>query len=98
MEKWNYQKPDSVFGTQKDWNQTIVTAFNSIVNENNLSHKRLIETLVPLKLKTIIDCLWLYDETEEMLSGKYSIKFIPDDSNVIILEGCELEIENFKEQ
>lgn len=97
MEKWNYQKPDSIFGTQKDWNQTIITAFNSIVNENNLTHKSLLETLVPLKFKPIIDCLWFYNEFEEIIAGKYSIKFTPDDINVIIIEGCELEIENFKE-
>lgn len=98
MEKWNYEKPDTIFGTQKDWNQTIVTALNSVVNENNLTHKRLLETLVPLKFKSIIDCLWLYNEFEEIIAGKYCIKFTPDDINVIIIEGCELEIENFKEQ
>jgi hypothetical protein len=98
MEKWNYEMPERFagIGDQSAWNSTLVTALNCVVLDNNLMHKSTLETLVPTKFKNMIESLILYDNGS--IAGKYNVKFTEEDSNNIIIEGCELEILNYKEQ
>ena len=96
MEIWNYKPAEKPFSeeVQSDWNSTLVTAFNCVVVENNLSHKVTLETLVPVKFKNIIESLLYYQNG--MVAGKYKIKIINENSNIISIEGCDLEIINFE--
>lgn len=97
MEQWNYKMPGQFLEeNQLDWNSTIVTAFNCVALENNFSHKSNIEVLVPVKFKNLIETLLFYEKG--IIAEKYNIKFTEEDSNKITLEGCELEILNFKER
>jgi hypothetical protein len=94
MESWNYEKPH--YGDQLDWNQTLVTALNCIVSENNLSHKSKIETIVPIKFKPLIESLIFYNN--DMIGDKYCIHFIDENFDEILIEECVLDILNFDKQ
>lgn len=99
MEKWNYEAPENISGviSQSDWNSTLITAFNCVAKNNNMYHKSCCETFVPIKFKNLIESLFFYDDAEQMVSEKYKIIFIEDELSVITIEGCELEILNFKD-
>jgi hypothetical protein len=97
MDSWNYEPPKNLqAASQEDWNSTIVTAFNCVVSGNNLNKLgEKIDILVPNKFKNLIESLFFYENG--VIANRYNVDFIDDNSNLIFIGGCELEILNFKQ-
>ena len=97
MESWSYISENPIYQDElmkEAWVQTLVTAFNSVASENNFFHKSKIEVMVPKKFTKLIESLFFY--SNGIVSDKYYVEFVDDDSDSIILEGCELKILNYE--
>lgn len=89
MEIWNYFKPTfDGYSTQDDWNQTIVTMFHSIVNENKITELP-IKIISPTKFKKIFDSLNYIDD-------KFTVEYINNNGDIIDVGGYKLGIINYK--
>jgi len=100
MKTWNYNPPyEIVFGTQDDWNQTLVTAFNSVIEENNILNFP-IEIYSPEKFRKIFESLYYYNPKDNTLSNKYIVKYGSSNfQNIILINSqYELEILNYVEE
>lgn len=93
MEKWDYKLPISqpMWDAQTDWNQTLITKFNMLAV--GVHEKTLIK--VPNKLKSLIESLEFYDNTNSIIGNKYVVEFIDSDDNIINVGDKELEVVNF---
>jgi hypothetical protein len=93
MEKWNYKLPipQPMWDAQTDWNQTLITKFNML--SVGVHEKTVIK--VPNKLKSLIESLEYYDNTNSTIGNKYVVEFIDSDDNIISVGDKELEVENF---
>jgi len=96
MKTWNYKKPDGyINASQKDWNQTIVSAINETVNYNHLNIPAKINS--PLKYIDLFKSLEYYNIDNDTIGNKYYVRYDLDDSCDFILIGntIELDILNF---
>lgn len=93
MEKWDYKLPipQPMWDAQTDWNQTLMTKFNMLAV--GVHEKTLIK--VPNKLKSLIESLEFYDNTNSTIGNKYVVEFIDSDDNIISVGDKELEVGNF---
>lgn len=84
--EWDY----NYFGKpNKDWNQTIVTLFNS-VSDDESEH-----TLnVPIKFKELIESLVYYLPNENRI-GRYLVNYVTEDLDYIELNGNKIKIKNY---
>lgn len=94
MNKWNYaemQNKENYFGSQKDWNQTLISMINQV------SDKKYPTTLlVSRNLKPLIKTLLYYNEPDlGKLSEKYYVEFIDSSDNIITIDDKQLLIENY---
>lgn len=93
MENWDYKLPEieSWFELQTDWNQTLITKFNSLsVGVHEKTHIK-----VPNKFKPLVETLSFYDSENLTIGNKYNVEFIDSDDEIIIVGDKELEIKNF---
>lgn len=91
MEKWNYaemQNKENFFGTQKDWNQTLVTMINQVSDKNYPT-----TILVPKKFQSLIESLEFYKLGK--IGNKYNVNFTESTNDIIELDGKKLLIENY---
>ena len=93
---WDYNPPGGS-SYQIDWNQTLVTVLNMIYVENGFESECIL-VKCPVKFEPIFDSLFYYNIKKQLLSDKYFIEYRDNDSNIINVDGFELEILNFKEK
>lgn len=93
MKTWDYIMPTgSSPELQNDWNQTLVTALNNVVYTNSI-RTRPVTVLSPIKFKPLFESLFFYENGS--LSGKYTISFTSDNSDIIKVGDYNLEMLNF---
>jgi hypothetical protein len=85
---WNYDINNP--SIQKDWNQTLVTAFNRIRNANEMFFPVLVN--VPYTLKPLIESLVYYKNN--IIDNRYLVKFFDSDDYIIYVGDVPLEIED----
>jgi hypothetical protein len=93
MEKWDYKLPipQPMWDAQTNWNQTLMTKFNML--SVGIQQKTLIK--VPNKLKSLIESLEYYDNTNSTIGNKYVVEFIDSHDNIISVGDKKLEVVNF---
>ena len=77
----------------KTFNLTLPT-FSGLWSKLSLIGEK-IDILVPNKFKNLIESLFFYENG--VIANRYNVDFIDDNSNLIFIGGCELEILNFKQ-
>jgi hypothetical protein len=96
---WNYNPPEGFKyyeGYQDDWNQTLISVINQIYVENGFESSCIL-VKCPIKFEPLINSLYYYDDKRNMLADKYFIQYRDDSSNIINVDGFELEILNFND-
>lgn len=98
IDSWNFKgvKSSGFFGTQSDWKQTLVSAFNVVCKRNNLLSEKIepVRTLVPEKFKSLIEAISCYRNNK--IDNKYEIEFTNSNNNIILIDGkYPLEIKDF---
>lgn len=93
MEKWNYELPipQPNWDAQKDWNQTLLTKFNTL---SVGTYETIIK--VPQKLKPLIDSLEFFNPLTNKIGHWFSVEFIETDDNIIYVGESALVVEGFE--
>ena len=94
MSKWRYN-PE--FGTQQEWNQTLVTAINVVCLSKGVD-KELIKVRVPDKFRPIIESIAFYDKDTSLMKNMYDVEFFPSRYSAIYVDTHPLEIIGFNGQ
>ena len=94
MSKWKYI-PD--FGTQQEWNQTLVTALNVVCLSKGVE-KEPIKVRVPDKFRPIIESIAFYDKDSKFIKNLYEVEFFPSRYSAIYVEAHPLEIVGYNGQ
>lgn len=100
VDKWDYKgysNGEYYFGEQRDWNQTLITKFNTLA-QGIYNFPITIES--PEKFKHVFESLEFYDELIQKLNIKYPcvVVFTNSDNNVISVGGKDLEILNYEDK
>lgn len=94
---WNYQMPNYITNAlQKDWNQTIWPTFN-IIRLNILKENEIIKCVAPIKFKSFMETIHLYDSEKQTLNDYFLFEYIDnnDIDYILINENLKLEIQNY---
>lgn len=100
---WNFNgvRSNNFFGTQADWNQTLLTRMNEI-NASRFqaghSHYEIItEVKVPKKFKPIFESIVYYNNKNSNIADRYHVDFSLDNSKSYILfpNDYKIIIENY---
>lgn len=92
---WDYNPPQGS-PYQEDWNHTLISVLNRIYIENGFEGCLLVKT--PIKFESLMSTLLYYREDRHMLGTNYYIEYRDVQSDIINVDGFELEILNYKEQ
>lgn len=86
---------ENFFGSQKDWNQLLLTKINQCIADKN---KKSYNLYCPNKFKNLIDSLEHYWDFKINLSHcKIYVSFTDDETDLIQVDGENILIKNFNE-
>ena len=90
--KWDYAYGDREYGTQKDWNQSIVTLINKLTNFEEAT------VTVPNKFKNIIESLEYYNEETNLIKDTSQVEFVESKKNFIYVNiNNSIEVINYED-
>ncbi len=104
---WDYNGHKSnkmFFGTQADWNKTILTQFDYIKGklwqEGLIHHSVPVNVIIPRRLQGFINTLKEFNLKTGLLHEFFKITFISNvhTTNIGFLNGYEIEVLNYPEQ